>query len=285
MSFEIPGVLWRRDPLARERPLVFDSPHSGTDYPEDFGFCCPLEELRRVEDTYVDELWGAAPEHGATLIGAVFPRSYLDPNRTAHDIDPKLLADDAASQLLLRPETRTGLVRRIAKRGVRIYDRKLSAEEIRQRIDRCHTPYHRVLDETCERLHRKFGAVWHINCHSMPSAPRQTGRPPEPEQADFVLGDRDGRTCAAEFTGFVARTLRDMGYDARINEGYKGVEIVRRHGHPAEGRHSLQIEVDRALYMDQHTLAKLPGFDRLKADITRLIERVAAFASERARMA
>jgi N-formylglutamate amidohydrolase len=276
-DLEIPGVLWRRDPQASEVPLVFDSPHSGTTYPDDFAFACPADVLRRVEDTYVDELWDAAPEFGATLIGAVFPRSYLDPNRAAHDLDVKVLEAAAALHLTPRPETRTGLIRRIVKRGVPIYDRKLSADEVLVRIERYHTPYHRVLDEACGRLHRKYGVVWHINCHSMPST-RQAGERPEPEHADFVLGDRDGTTCAAEFTRYVASVLRGMGYDVRINEGYKGVEIVRRQGRPAENRHSLQIEVDRALYMDQHTLEKAPGFHQLKADLTRLIEALRDFA-------
>ena len=91
MSFEIPGVLWRRDPQATEVPLVFDSPHSGSHYPEDFRFCCPLNLLRTAEDAYVDELYAAAPEFGATLIGAIFPRSYLDPNRAADDLDNALI--------------------------------------------------------------------------------------------------------------------------------------------------------------------------------------------------
>jgi N-formylglutamate deformylase len=282
-DFAIPGVVWRRAPRGDEVPLVFDSPHSGSTYPADFGFACSLLELRRVEDAYVDELFGAAPDFGATLIGAAFPRSYLDPNRAAEDIDLKLLEPAAAERLAHRPQTHTGIVRRIAKRGVKIYDRLLSVDEVLSRLERCYTPYHRVLAETCDRVHRQFGVVWHVNCHSMPSSlPRKEGRPREPEQVDFVLGDRDGTTCAAEFTGFVASVLRGMGYDVRINEGYKGVEIVRCHGRPAERRHSLQIEVDRALYMDQETLRRLPGFERLQADLTRLIEALPGFVRSHA---
>ena len=261
-GLEIPGVLWRRDPRAEPLPLVLDSPHSGALYPEDFAYCCPLPVLRRAEDCYVDELFEAAPAHGATLIGAVFPRSYIDVNRAADDLDPGLLAGALPEFLVPRPTTRVGLVRRHAQPGVPIYDRKLSPDDILARIERYHTPYHRVLDETCERLHREFGAVWHVNCHSMPSyGPSREER--KGVYADFVLGDRDGTTCTPEFTDFVAGVLRGLGYDVRINEGYKGVEIVRRQGRPAENRHSLQIEVDRALYMDQKTLEKLPGFERL----------------------
>jgi N-formylglutamate amidohydrolase len=272
-GFEIPGVLLRRDPHGEALPLVLDSPHSGALYPDDFLYCCPLPVLRRAEDSYVDELFAAAPGHGATLIAALFPRSYVDVNRAVDDLDPSMVAGVMPAFLVPRPETRVGLVRRHAQPGVPIYDKKLHPDDILGRIERYHTPYHRVLEETCARLHQEFGAVWHINCHSMPS--RGTRR--EDRHGDFVLGDRDGTTCAAEFTDFVAGFLRGLGYDVRINEGYKGVEIVRRHGRPAENRHSLQIEVDRALYMDQKTLEKLPGFEALRGDLARLVEALVGF--------
>jgi N-formylglutamate amidohydrolase len=280
MTFEIPGVLWRRDPQGVEVPLVFDSPHSGSHYPDDFRFCCPLEVLRTAEDTYVDELYAAAPEFGATLIGAVFPRSYLDPNRAVDDLDTALIDGPWPSDLKPSHRTRSGLgvVRRVARTGTPIYDRKLSVAEIVARLERYHTPYHRVLEEACNRAHGKFGIVWHVNCHSMPSqrSGKKGGHCP-----DFVLGDRDGTTCEPELTDFVARVLRGRGYTVRINEVYKGVEIVKRQGRPGEGRHSLQIEVDRALYMDQKTLEKAPGFAQLQADITQLIETLATCASAR----
>src|SRR5438874_1178397 len=279
-GLEIPGVLWRRDPHGTPLPLVLDSPHSGSDYPDDFAYCCPLPVLRRAEDAYVDELYEAAPAHGATLIGALFPPSYINVNRAADDLDPALLATPLPACLVPRPATRVGLVRRHAQPGVPIYQTKLSPDDVLARIERYHLPYHRALDEACDRLHREFGAVWHINCHSMPSyGPSREER--KGVYADFVLGDRDGTTCEREFTDLVADFLRHLGYDVRINEGYKGVEIVRRQGRPAERRHSLQIEVDRALYMDQKTLEKLPGFDRLKSDLARLIEAAAEFIRAR----
>ena len=281
MSFEIPGVLWRRDPEATELPLVFDSPHSGSSYPEDFQFCCPLDVLRMAEDTYVDELYSAAPALGATLIGAVFPRSYLDANRAVDDLDSALIDGAWPSPLAPSHKTRSGLglVRRVARPGIPIYDRKLRVDEILARLERCHIPYHRVLDETCQRVHRKFGVVWHVNCHSMPSQRGSAKR--GGHCADFVLGDRDGSTCEPEFTDFVARELRGRGYTVRINEVYKGVEIIKRQGSPAMHRHSLQIEVDRALYMDQKTLEKSHGFDQVRADITELIAALQRFASAR----
>lgn len=284
MTFEIPGVLWRRDPQTAPAPLVFDSPHSGSQYPDDFRFCCPLEVLRTAEDAYVDELYAAAPAHGAILIGALFPRSYLDPNRAVADIDTELVEGAWPAEVTLSYNTRAGLglVRRIARPGQPIYDRKLSIEEVLERVERCHAPYHRVLDEACQGLHARFGAVWHVNCHSMPSPQKRLAKRGAPGAADFILGDRDGTTCAREFTDFVAHVLRERGYAVRINEIYKGVEIVRRQGRPAENRHSLQIEVDRNLYMDQRTLEKTRGFSQLRADITHLIGALARFARERA---
>ncbi len=275
-DFEIPGVLWRRDPIEDALPLVLDSPHSGSLYPDEFAYCCPLRVLRRAEDAYVDELFGAAPDYGATLIGALFPRSYIDVNRSPDDIDPAMLSGALPAYLVPNPVTRVGLVRRHAQPGVPIYDRKLAADDVLARIERYHTPYHRVLAEACAERHREFGAVWHLNCHSMPSyGPSREER--KGVYADFVLGDRDGTTCDGEFTEFVATFLGGLGYDVRVNEGYKGVEIVRRRGRPAEGCHSLQIEVDRALYMDQKTLEKLPEFDRLRGDLARLVAAMAGF--------
>jgi N-formylglutamate amidohydrolase len=273
-GLDIPGIVWRRDPAAEIVPLVFDSPHSGALYPADFAYRCPLSVLRRAEDTYVDELYAAAPDAGATLIGAAFPRSYVDPNRAADDLDPALIHGTLPPELTPRPVTRVGLVRRFARPGMPIYDRRLHAGEIVARVERYHAPYHRTLDEACDRLHRQFGRVWHVNCHSMPSHGTR-------EHGDFVLGDRDGTSCAGEFTDFVADFLRGLGYDVRVNEGYKGVEIVRRLGRPEGGRHSLQIEVDRALYMNQRTLEKSPGFARLQADLARLIAALRDFVRAR----
>jgi N-formylglutamate deformylase len=278
MSFEIPGVLWRRDPEGDEVPLIFDSPHSGRHYPQDFRYSCPFEVLRRAEDAFVDELYAAAPTHGATLIGALFPRSYLDANRAVDDLDEALI--DGKWPAPLKPSHKTraglGLVRRVVRPGTPIYQRKLPVAEIMARLEHCHTPYHRVLDEAVSRAHRKFGAVWHVNCHSMPSSPTAKA---EGECADFVLGDRDGTTCDREFTQFVAGVLRGRGFDVRVNEIYKGVEIVRRQGRPAERRHSLQIEVDRSLYMNQKTLEKSSAFTALEREITYLIEELRGFVA------
>jgi N-formylglutamate amidohydrolase len=279
----IPSVLVRRHPLAPEVPLVFDSPHSGTDYPADYRHACPLPMLRSAEDLYVDDLFGAAPEHGASLLAALFPRSYIDVNRTLDDLDPALLDEPWPGPLDPGEKTKLGigLVRRFAKPGLPVYERKLSVAEVEARIARYYRPYHAALDAICDRLHGKFGVVWHVNCHSMQSTgSAMTSDGPGAARAAFVLGDRDGTTCEPELTDFVRRVLTGRGYEVKVNDPYKGVELVRRHGRPAANRHSLQIEINRGLYMNEATLEKSAGYDRLKADLTHLVEALAAFAGK-----
>jgi N-formylglutamate deformylase len=281
MTDHLPGVLFRRDPAATEVPLVFDSPHSGTEYPADFRHACPLDILRSNEDAFIEDLYGEAPAHGSTLVAALFPRSYIDVNRHIEDIDEALL--DAPWPGKVNPGEKTrlgmGLVRRLAKAELPVYDRKLSVAEMRNRIAQYYEPYHATLQTVTDRLHRKFGGVWLVNCHSMPArGSKMSSDGPNAVRADFVLGDRDGTTCAPEMTDFVARLLQGRGYSVKINDPYKGVEIVRRHGRPAEQRHALQIEVNRALYMNEKTLAKNEHYASLKADLTRLIEGLAGLA-------
>jgi N-formylglutamate deformylase len=271
-------------PAVAPIPLVLDSPHSGEDYPDDFDHAPPRAEVRRAEDTHVARLWGSAPRHGATLLEAKFPRAYIDPNRSLADVDPELLADDWGAPLAPSRKTAQGigLVWRVARSGEPMYTRKLAAAEIRARIDRCWRPYHDALDAEIDACHRAFGAVWHLDCHSMPAIGDANADDPGRARPDFVLGDRDGTTCAADFTRCVAEALRAMGYAVAINDPYKGVEIVRRHGRPAENRHSLQVELNRRLYMDEATLAPNAGYGALERDLERLVAVVAAFVRARA---
>jgi N-formylglutamate deformylase len=284
-SRTLPGVLYRRDPETSEVPLVFDSPHSGTDYPQDFDFTCPLPVLRSAEDTYVDELYGGAPALGATLIGAYFPRSYIDANRELGDIDRELL--NAPWPGPINPGVKTklgmGLLRRLAVPGLPVYRRKLTVAEVQERIARYYDPYHAELATVADRLHARFGGVWHIDCHSMKSVSNaMASEGAGVMRADFVLGDRDGTTCAPELTDFVLGFLRRRGYDVRVNDPYKGVELVRRHGRPKENRHSLQIEVNRKLYMDEDGFERNANFPKLKRDLDALVAALAGFVKERA---
>ena len=263
-------------PAGEALPLVLDSPHSGELYPDDFDHAPPRDVVRQAEDTHVARLYARAPALGAALLEAHFPRAYIDANRNLDDIDPELLAD--AWREPLAPGRKTaqgiGLVWRLARDGRPMYGRRLAAAELAARIDRWYRPYHAALDAELDRLHRACGAVWLLDCHSMPAVGDERSDDPGRERADFVLGDRDGTTCAPEFTAFVAATLGGMGYRVAVNDPYKGVEIVRRHGRPAERRHSLQVEVKRTLYMDEATLVPNEGYARLEADLARLVAAV-----------
>jgi len=286
MTAPRPQVLSIADAAPEARvPLVFDSPHSGFDYPADFHPALPMSELRKAEDMYVDEFYAPAPDHGAALLLARFPRIYIDPNRSVDDMDQDLLDAPWSSPLVPSIKTRSGigLIWRLSAEGEPIYDRALSVAECEARIAQCHAPYHAALKRLLDDRYADFGAVYHIDCHSMesasaPNAPEGPGVP----RPDIALGDRDGTTCAPAFTQAMADCLRGEGLDVSINAPYKGVELVRAYSDPGAGRHSLQIEVNRRLYMDETTFEKSAGFAATKAAIGRLIATAAEFAKAQA---
>ena len=280
-TYMLPGVLTVLGPTGPVRPLLLDSPHSGTDYPEDFGAAVDRDTLLDAVDTAVDELFGGGPELGAALLKAHFPRTYIDPNRAVDDIDSRLIDGCWPGPLSPTEKTRrgNGLIRRtIGDDDRALYSRRLGVEEVQERIRRYHAPYHKALGEAQDRLMERFGAVYHLNCHSMGSLSREdmTRRP------DIVLGDRDGTTCEADFTAFAAEVLGGLGYKVRTNHIFKGVELVRAFSAPEAGRHSLQIEINKALYIDEETRRLSPDFPSVQADLAQLIDRLAAFAEERA---
>jgi N-formylglutamate deformylase len=275
MNEVVPGVLRLSAPDEGQLPLLFDSPHSGRTYPDDFAPSAPWPQIRRAQDSYVDELFAAAPDHAAAFLVAEFPRIYIDPNRALEDLDAELL--DAPWPGPLAPSEKSvrglGLIWRLCPPGDRpIYDRKLGVAEVRRRIDAFYRPYHGALHAALDRLHAAFGQVWHINCHSMNSVSSgMHGEGAGVTRPDFVLGDRDGSTCAPGLTAFVRAWLEDRGHSVAINDPYKGVELVRAYSDPGDGRHSLQIEVNRRLYMDERTLERGPGFERTRDLMTGLI--------------
>ncbi|GAA0569405.1 N-formylglutamate amidohydrolase [Caenispirillum bisanense] len=271
-----------RPPVASSTPapVVFDSPHSGRHYPADFRPALPLRQLQGGEDRHVDRLIARAPEHGAWLVTAGFARTYIDPNRDIADIDPDLLDGPWPGRVDPGGHSRhgIGLVFRTLGDGTPIYDRRLSVAEVQGRIDRCWRPYHTALEQALSRAGEGWRRVWHLNCHSMLPVGDALSPDPGCRRADMVLGDRGGRSCEPAFTALVATVLRDLGYSVAINDPYQGAWIVARHGRPQEGRHSLQIEINRALYMDLTTLAPHAGFDRLQADLGDLAREVCAHA-------
>lgn len=254
-------------------PLIFDSPHSGAWHPPDFGVSCAPDDLRRVEDSFVDEIFGNVTAFGGTLLTAKVSRAYIDLNRAETDIDPWLLSAPwpGPSAPTARSESGIGLIHRIVRPGVPVYDRKLEPEEVRARIETVWRPYHAALKTLLDDAHFRFGRVWHVNCHAMPVTVR--GGP------DIVLGNRDGTSCSPDFTETVRSILKDMGYRVSLNDPYKGVELVRRYADPAAGRHSLQIEISKALYLNERTLEKSKNFNAVKQDIDALCREIAAYVS------
>lgn len=285
-TIHLPGILVRYEPEqgAAAAPVVFDSPHSGYAYPGDFDHAVPRELLRRAEDAFVDELYEeAAPGAGAGFLKALFARAYIDPNRHEDEIDAEMLAEPWPRPVRTseKAEMGLGLVRRLIKGRVEIYSRMLSVAEVMARIESYHRPYHAELEAMLDERVAAFGAVWHVNCHSMRTTGRHLGR--SVPRDDFVLGDREGESCDPAFTEFVAERLRVMGYSVKLNHPFKGAELVARFGRPLEGRHSLQIEVNRGLYMDEDRIVKNDGFSELRANVERLVADICVFASDQLR--
>ncbi|MGY6707253.1 MAG: N-formylglutamate amidohydrolase [Rhizobiaceae bacterium] len=264
-------------------PVVFDSPHSGRYYPDDFNSVVSRKLLREYEDRFVDLLIGEAAEHGVTTISAHFPRAYIDPNRAPDDIDEEMLEAVWPEPLSPTRHSRqgTGLIFRRMHDDSPIYEERLTLEEVQRRLDGCWRPYHAALETALAAAERSAGAVWHVNWHSMrPVGDAMTPDPGE-TRADFVLGDLQGKSCEPAFTSFMAERLEAMGYSVAINHPYQGAYIVQRHGRPEEGRHSLQIEVNRGLYMDLGTLEKIDRFDEIRRDVGRLAGELVDWAQAR----
>ena len=272
-------------PAQGDLPIVIDSPHSGTVYPADFGYSAPFELLRRGEDLYVDRLYANAPQHGATFLAASFPRAYIDPNRLLADIDEVLLDAPWPGDVATGPKTKLGigLIWRLLGE-VPVYSRKLSVAEVQQRIERCYQPYHAALDQAIEGAYRQFGAVWHLNVHSMPDDSYARLKLPDKPLADFVLGDLDGRTAGEPLMALIEGVLRDHGYSVARNDPFKGVEIIARNGRPAERRHSLQIEVKRSCYADVVRHEPNDGFERVQQALEAMMAALAAHARRECRL-
>jgi N-formylglutamate deformylase len=278
------GVLCVVRPARGVLPLVFDSPHSGTRFPADFQPAVSAEAVLANSDLYVDRLFADAPLHGAVLLSAEFPRVYIDPNRAETDIDP---ADTPGWDGPSRPSEKTrfgkGLVWRRVKPGATpLYDRKLTAADVSARLDRYWRPYHATLAGLLDGAHAATGAVFHVNCHSMmPLSGVMDAEGPDIARPEIVLSDRDGETCGPDFLAAARKSLKAAGLEVSVNQPFKGAEIVRRHGRPAEGRHSLQIEINRKLYLNLQTLEPNRQFTETKKAVDRLIADLAAFVEDR----
>lgn len=266
-------------PPAVETPLIFASPHSGRRYPADLLRMTRLDRtaLRQSEDGYVDLLFDAAPVYGAPLLRALFPRAYVDVNRSRDELDPRMFVDsvprtvDSRSNRVLAG---LGVIPRIVADGQDIYTRKLNYFEARRRLAACYEPYHQTLTDLIDSARRAFACAVVIDCHSMPSAGGAPFREGE-RRIDFVLGDRFGASCAPGLVSLVEQSLLKMGYCVSRNAPYAGGFVASSYGRPSDGVHVLQIEINRELYLDEARLARKESFNELRRNMQILMGELA----------
>lgn len=275
---EAPAFDIRRPSAGPAGPLVFASPHSGRLYPDAMMAASSLdrETIRRSEDVLVDDLIAAGVEHGAVIIQARFARAYIDVNRAATELDQSMFEDDLpafAQGRTARVAAGLGAIARIVAEGQEIYARKLTYAEAVERIERVHRPYHAALSGLLAEARANCGLGVLVDWHSMPSAAAvgANGR-----KSDIVLGDRFGAACAPAISSLVEETLRAAGYRVSRNVPYAGGYTTEHYGKPHTGVHALQIEISRDLYLDEMRLTPSGEYDRLKADLVRVFERLSA---------
>ena len=267
-------------PALQTAPVVFSSPHSGRDYGSAFLALSRLDavSLRRSEDSFVDEIFGEVPLYGAPLLKALFPRAFVDPNREPFELDPTMFRDALPAYANVKsPRVAAGLgtIARVVASGAEIYKRKLAFADAGHRIAAYYQPYHHALEDLLVATRREFGFCILLDCHSMPSiAGPMDDDAGRRRQADFILGDVHGQSCSAGIVRMIEKTLRELGYLVAINTPYSGGYITRHYGRPHKGIHTVQIEINRALYMDEERIAPLPGKAELSRDMTLLAQRV-----------
>ncbi len=259
--------------------LVLDSPHSGTDYPTDFNYASAFAVLRRAEDTHVEKLYDFAPALGVAWVEALFPRSYLDANRHPSELDVGMIDGAWPGEVatggvfLAKIKIGKGLIWRTTDDGEAIYQRQLSVTEVQARLRDRWQPYHAAVASAIDSAHQRHGYSIHLNCHSMPAVASSSATEfPGLVHADFVIGDRDGTTSIAALSRLVCKHLEGLGYSVSYNHPYKGVELVRRYSNPAQHRHSIQVEINRRLYMNEETRELLPIHAELKLNLRSLVE-------------
>jgi N-formylglutamate amidohydrolase len=282
----LPGVLAVTPPTVAAAPLVYDSPHSGLTIPPDFKPAVAPDLVLKASDTHVDVLFDAAPSVGAPYLVALFPRSFLDVNRSERDVDlemldgpwPHAFRDNAAARRGM------GLAWRYAWEDIPMHAGPIAVAEMEDRIARYWRPYHDRVRALLDATHAAFGVVYHVNCHSMPAiGHRLSPDPAGTARPDVVVGDFDGQACEPAFSALVTDTLRAAGLEVAMNKPFRGAELVSAYSDPANGRHSLQVEVNRKLYMDEATRQRTAGFAALKTTLDTLAAVVADYARTHAK--
>lgn len=254
---------------------VFNSPHSGRDYPKEFLAASRLTPgaLRKSEDCYVDELFMGCVRHGAPMLRAHTPRSYIDFNREPYELDPRMFADVLPGYVnTSSPRVMAGLgtIPRVVAEGEDIYRAPVRFAEALTRIEQIYRPYHRTLTALMDEVVAKSGSGLLVDCHSMPSSAAGNLSPPLGARADVVLGDRYGASCSKAVTAWVDELLRAEGLKVLRNKPYAGGFITHSHGAPQSSRHALQLEVNRGLYVNEKTMEKSGDFPALQAAFSRV---------------
>ncbi len=273
------------EPAACRGPVLFNSPHSGRVYPPAFLLASRLDlaTLRRSEDSFVDDLIAELPARGYPIMRAHFPRCYVDVNREPYELDPRMFdgrLPSFANTRSMRVAGGLGTVARVVGDAQEIYDQRMSVNEALHRIESLYKPYHRTLRRLFTRLHHDFGAAILVDSHSMPST---SGGREERPRADVVIGDRYGTSCIGIVAETVEQTLRGFGYAVSRNKPYAGGFITEHYGNPAAGLHAVQLEINRALYMDERRYERSTGFDPLAEELTSLADRLADIPLEELR--
>jgi N-formylglutamate amidohydrolase len=272
------------DPEQLETPVILSSPHSGRVYPARFLDASRLnaQALRKSEDAFVDDLLAPANALGAPLLRAHFPRAFLDANREPYELDPRMFDGKLppfANTRSLRVAGGLGTIARVVGESQDIYKRRLPVEEAMRRIEGLYKPFHHTLRGLMRRASGQFGMAVLIDCHSMPSWASASAKH-ERMEADIILGDRYGTSCHPAFVEVVEQHLRMLGYHVQRNKPYAGGFITEHYGSPGAGFHAMQIEINRALYMDEQTLEKKLAFTQVSIDLRDVVESLMRTAAD-----
>lgn len=254
-----------RRPAEQTVPIVLASPHSGRDYPESFVRQSRLDAvaLRRSEDFLIDQLFGEGPSLGFPLVAARFPRAFCDANREPYELDPQMFDERLPAFVntrSVRVACGLGTIARVVSDGAEIYSRRLSFAEAEARLSACYRPYHAALKDAVAETSARFGQVLLIDCHSMPSIGGPLDLDAGLGRKDVVVGDRYGTSCDPRLVRLAEGLLRDQGFDVARNSPYAGGHTTQLYGRPAQGLHAIQIELNRALYMDERRIEPAAAF-------------------------
>jgi N-formylglutamate deformylase len=266
------------EPVHWRAPIIFNSPHSGTTYPHEFLMASRIDmaTLRKSEDAFMDELIVDLSNRGFGVVNVNFPRSYVDVNREPYELDPRMFIGrlpSFANTRSMRVAGGLGTIPRVVGDGQEIYSDRLSIEDALQRIESLYKPYHRALRRLIAQVHQDFGTVMLIDCHSMPSVGIARE---EPRRPDVVIGDRYGTSCAPLLADVIQSTMQAQGYTVGRNKPYAGGFITEHYGNPGSGLHAIQIELNRAIYMDERKRERNANFAQVAADLSALAEACAA---------